>query len=291
MLPSPLELEYFLEVANALNISRAAERLGISQPSLSLAIKRLEQSIGTELLIRQQQGVTLTQAGKQLLLHTRQLIQSWENAKSHALASHQKIQGFFTVGCHSTIAIHSAGEFLPALLENNPSLEIQLKHDLSRKITEQIISLSIDLGIVVNPVRHPDLIFIKLCEDEVTFWIGPGKNKIQNPYSGDAIIICDPQLSQVQSLLKSKFKHIKYKRMIKTSSLEVVASLTAKGAGIGILPSRVAKAMYPNKLKRIANAPVYHDELYLVFRSENRNIYSIQVMINAIKNHFKKQTR
>jgi len=61
MLPSAAELEYFLEVANTLNLSRASERLGLSQPSLSLAIKRLELSIGTQLFIRHKQGVTLTQ--------------------------------------------------------------------------------------------------------------------------------------------------------------------------------------------------------------------------------------
>ena len=62
MVPSAAELEYFLEVSSTLNLSRASERLGISQPSLSLAIKRLEQSVGTELFIRHKHGVTLTQA-------------------------------------------------------------------------------------------------------------------------------------------------------------------------------------------------------------------------------------
>ena len=47
MLPSPSELTYFLELSQSLNMSRASERLGISQPSLSLAIKRLEKSVGT----------------------------------------------------------------------------------------------------------------------------------------------------------------------------------------------------------------------------------------------------
>ena len=75
---SQAELKYFLEVANTKNLSRASERLGISQPTLSVAIKRLENSIGTELLIRQKRGVALTQAGKQLLIHAKQLLQYWE---------------------------------------------------------------------------------------------------------------------------------------------------------------------------------------------------------------------
>lgn len=287
MLPSAAELQYFLEVALTLNLSRASERLGMSQPSLSLAIKRLEQSVGTPLFIRHQHGVTLTQAGKQLLLHARQLLQNWENTRAEALASHHEVQGQFTIGCHSTMAIHILSEILPDLLEENSKLEIQLKHDISRRVMEQVIGLSIDIGIVANPLKHPDLIIIKLCEDEVSYWVGPGKRNIQNIKSNKAIIICDPDLTQTQSLMKSREKHkFNNLRVIKVNSLEVVASLTAKGCGIGILPSRVAKAMYPDKLKHVPAMPVYHDDLCLIYRNENRNIRGIQAIVSSIKKYF-----
>jgi DNA-binding transcriptional LysR family regulator len=286
MLPSAAELEYFLEVANTLSLSRASERLGISQPSLSLAVKRLEQTVGTQLFVRHKHGVTLTPAGKQLLLHTKQLLQYWENTKSHALASQHEVQGYFTLGCHSTVAIHLVSNFLADLLENYPKLEIHLKHDISRRITEQIINLSIDIGIVVNPIKHPDLIIRKLCDDEVTFWVGKNKRKIQDIHSKQAIIICDPELTQTQSLLKKcKKAGIISERIMTVNSLEVVASLTAAGCGIGILPTRVAKSMYPDKLKRIPNTPVYFDEICLAYRNENRNIQAIQTIINTIKNY------
>jgi len=287
MLPSAAELEYFLEVSNTLNLSRASERLGISQPSLSLAVKRLEQSVGTPLFIRHKQGVTLTPAGKQLVLHARQLLQYWENTKSQALASQQEVQGYFTLGCHSTIAIHTVSGFLADLLEKHPKLELHLKHDISRKITEQVINLSIDIGIVVNPLKHPDLIIRKLCEDEVTFWVGEGKREIQNIHSKQAIILCEPDLTQTQSLLKKcKKAGIGSERLMTMNSLEVIASLTTAGCGIGILPTRVVKSLYPDKLKRIPKAPVYSDEVCLVYRNENRNVEAIQVIVNIIKNFF-----
>ncbi len=231
----------------------------------------------------------MTQAGKQLLLHARQLLQDWENTRSKVLASHQEVQGCFTIGCHSTMAIHTVSEFLPTLLEENPKLEIQLQHDLSRKIMEQVIGLSIDIGIVANPLKHPDLIIVKLCDDEVTFWVGPGERKIQNLHSKEAIILCDPDLTQTQSLMKMTNKiNMGYSRIIKMNSLEVVASLTEKGCGIGLLPARVVQLMSPKKLKRIPNAPVYHDKLCLIYRNENRDIYAIQAIIDAVKKHFRK---
>jgi len=288
MLPSAAELEYFLEVSNTLNLSRASERLGISQPSLSLAVKRLEQSVGAPLFVRHKHGVTLTQAGKQLVLHARQLLQYWENTKSQALASQQEVQGYFTLGCHSTIAIYMVSGFLADLLENHPKLEIHLKHDISRRITEQVINLSIDVGIVVNPFKHPDLIIRKLCDDEVTFWVGQGTREIQNIHSKQAIILCEPDLTQTQSLLKKcKKTGVISERIMTMNSLEVVANSTANGCGIGILPTRVAKAMYPDKLKRVPKASVYSDEVCLVYRNENRNVQAIQTIVNIIKDFFK----
>lgn len=287
MLPSPAELEYFLEVTNALNFSRASERLGISQPSLSLAIKRLEQTIGTDVFVRHKQGVTLTQAGKQLLLHVRQLLQLWDTTRSEALASQQEIQGNFTLGCHSTIAIHIASKFLPSLLEKHPKLEIHLKHNISRKIMENVINLSIDVGIVANPIRHPDLIIRKLRTDEVTFFMANDLHqKTQDIHSGQAILICDPGMTQVHALLKKiKKMNLMFGRMITTDNLEVIASLTTNGCGIGILPTCVAESQFP-KLKKIPNAPIFSDELCLIYRNENRNVKAMQVIINTIKDYF-----
>ena len=284
MLPSAAELNYFLEVSSSLNLSRASERLGISQPSLSMAIKRLENSVGTVLFIRHKHGVSLTQAGKQLVLHARQLLSFWEKTKAETLASQQEVQGYFTLGCASTIAHYLVSGFLPDLLENHPKLELHLKHDISRKITEKVINLSIDIGLVVNPFKHPDLIIRKLCNDEVGFWVGEGFRKIQDRNSKHAVILCDPDLMQTQVLLKQiKKSGFIYERIITMNSLEVVASLTASGCGIGILPTRVANVLCQNQLTRIPDTPVYADEICLIYRNENRNVQAIQTITETIK--------
>jgi DNA-binding transcriptional LysR family regulator len=290
MMPSPSDLTYFVEVATSQNISRAAERLGISQPSLTLAIQRLEQSVGTPLLIRSKKGVTLTQAGKQLQAYARELLQRWETVKGHALASAHETQGNFRIGCHPSVALYSLGGFLPDLLEKHPKLEVKLLHDLSRKIVESVIRMETDIGIAVNPVRHPDLLIRKLCDDEVTFWVGAGKRKVQDFRSGDAVLICDPELIQSQDLMKKLRKAgIQYGRLLPSSSLEVVTSLVAQGAGIGVIPGRVAsQASCHGKrgLRRVPKAPVFYDEICLLYRVENRSIRAIQAISESILSSF-----
>lgn len=279
MIASSNELLYFIELSKTLNYSRAAERIGISQPSLSAAIKRLEHAIGTDLFIRDKHKVILTQAGKNLLLHAKQLLQLWDTTKANCLASQSQVQGSIILGCHPSIALYYLPKFLPELLAKHSRLEIKLKHDLSRKIAEEIIDLIIDIGIVVNPIKHPDLIIKKLFDDEVTFW----QSSLLKA-ADEKIIICDPELRQTQSLLKKiHHKGIKYNRIITTNNLEVAGKLTAEGAGIGILPGSVVKSLHQTKLFRLPKAPVYHDEICLVYRHENRNLKVVQVVIEAIK--------
>lgn len=284
MIASPADIAYFIEIATTLNISRASERLGVSQPSLSLAIRRLETSIGTELLIRSKRGVTLTKAGMQLLAHARQLNEAWDNIRSRTLASAHEVRGVYTIGCHASVGLTALGHVLPALMAENAALDIRLRHDLSRKIAEDVISMKVDIGIVVNPVAHPDLMIHRLCRDEICFWhTGRAKTKACDIEGNEAVLICDPDLAQSQNLMgKLKKAGISFARTIQSDNLEVIAELTAKGAGIGILPGQVA-VRASAKLKKLEALPLFHDEHCLIYRVENKKIKSMQTIAGAIR--------
>lgn len=286
MIPSPDDLKYFVEVANTLNVSRASERLGISQPSLSLAIRRMEEAVGALLLVRSKRGVTLTQAGKQLLVHTRHLFETWEHVRTETLSSVNEVQGSYTIGCHSSVALFSAGGFLPDLLGKYPKLDVTLKHDISRRIAEDVISLKADIGIVVNPVQHPDLVIHPLCRDEFTLWTSGSGRQTEDLKSGNAVLVCDPELAQSQVLMRQLAKRgIKFGRTVTSGNLEVIADLVAQGAGMGFLPVQAASRTR-KKLRRIPKAPVFYDEHCLLFRVENKNVKSIQVINAAIKEFY-----
>lgn len=281
-LTSSSDLVYFFEIASTLNFSRAAERLGVTQPSLSQSIQKLEHSLGEKIFVRHKRGVTLTPAGKQLLVHTRSLLQMWEDVRSKTKSSMKEIKGTFTIGCHPSVALYALPSFLPKALEN-PHLEINLVHDLSRNITEQVISSQIDIGIVVNPVRHPDLVIQKLYDDEVTLWhnLSPAKLKLMD--KSGYTIISEPSLLQTQSLMKKiSAAKLPVSRTLQTSNLEVATSLTAAGCGIGILPTRVAQ-QFSKKLTRLENAPSYKDEICLAVRVESKNVAAIRYLCDQIK--------
>lgn len=257
--PSPWDLHYFQEIAQTQSLSRAAERLGIGQPALSVALKRLEESLGKQLFERRNRGMTLTQAGKLLSREIDQLSNHWQKIVSEVKRSDQEVSGRFTLGCHASVAVYSLQEIVEKIYRKYPEIELRLVHGLSRVICENIVSGQADFGLVVNPKAHPDLVIKRLATDEVTFW--------KSAQSLSDVLIYHPELVQSQNLLKRLGSRVKFRRTIESGSLEVVATLTASGAGIGILPSRVA-ALYAPKFRRLTDWPTYKDEIALVYRSD-----------------------
>jgi DNA-binding transcriptional LysR family regulator len=185
------------------------------------------------------------------------------------------------------VALFTLSHFLPQFIEKHPKLEIKLKHDLSRRIAEEVISSSVDIGITVNPIKHPDLIITKICDDEVTFWSNGEDRPNLDIHSGSAVMICDTALSQTQNLLRQLKKNkINIGRTIESSNLEVITDLISSGCGIGILPTRVAQLAKTKKLKKILNSPVFKDEICILIRVENKNVKSIQALKEAIISSF-----
>ncbi|WP_372366234.1 LysR family transcriptional regulator [Candidatus Uabimicrobium sp. HlEnr_7] len=279
MLPSPAEIEYFLEISKTLNLSRASERLGITQPTLSMSVKRLEQNIGAKLLIRSKSGVQLTKFGQRFVGSAQAMIEEWEKLRAIALSEKDEVQGQYTIGSHPSVALYSLSHFLPKLLHDYPKLHIELVHDISRHITEKVISYKIDFGIVINPISHPDLVIIKLAHDCVTLWTTKHNRNLNT-------LICDQNLLQTQDLSKQiRGSDWEFERIIHCSDLQVITDLVESGGGVGIIPTRVAEKA--KGLKRYGkNPPVYEDVVTLVYRYDAQNSLAAKTIITAIKNIF-----
>jgi len=288
ILPSFNDLTYFIEAAQTKNLSRAAERLGITQPSLSLAIKRLEDSLGVPLFIRSRKGVELTKAGKDLVGRGRILLLNWEQLRAEVVKKSSGVSGEYVIGCHPSVALYSLPSFLPKLIQGHPDLEVKLVHDLSRKITEKVISFEIDFGIVVNPVSHPELVIKQLCKDDVMFWTAAKPTTSQKIDQNTGVLLCDLNLTQVKKMMSDlQKKNMVFNRVIQSTNLEVIAEMVAAGVGIGILPTRVATRDAGHRLKPVKGSlPVFKDNICLVYRADTQKNQGSKVFIEAIKSAF-----
>lgn len=276
---SPQEIQYFLESARTANLSRAAERLGITQPALTMALRRLEHTLGVELFHRSKKGVRLTKAGELFHTEAKGLADQWDRLTKVLGRSVDELRGVYSIGCHSAVALYSLPQTLPQVLRDFPELTLELHHDLSRKIAERVIKGELDIALVVNPVRHPDLVIKPVVKDEFGFWAAKEANAVNRPDAESAVLICEPELLQAQNLLRRLRR--RFPRTMHSPSLEVIASLANSGAGIGLLPGRVAKQW--KNLKHLPELPVFQDEIALLYRAENRRIAAFRELAQRLE--------
>lgn len=274
------DLKYFVELATTLHVSRSAERLGVTQPTLSHCLKRLEEETGSELFIRSKKGISLTAAGQRLFGQAQELIHKWDQVLQSVKDEVDQISGVIRLGSHSAVAQYTLPQVLPQFLKKNPEINFILHHGLSRHLTESVVSSLIDVAFVVNPVSHPDLIIKEVAKDRVVVW------KSKNCVNGD-ILILDPVLMQTQDIIgKLAKKGIRFKRVIESSSLEVISQLVSEDVGCGILPERVMKAFSQKDVHPIKDSPELHDRVCLIYKREFRKLKRGQAFIEHVSSVF-----
>lgn len=268
-------IKYFKTTARMGNMSRAAQELHISQPTLTVAIKKLEEALNVTLFERSKKGVSLTPAGLQIYTYSDQLVELWDLMVREAGSLEETVKGTLRVGVHPSVALYTLPAFMPALLKGHPELNVDLKHDLSRNVLQMILDNHLDLGLVINPERHPDLIIKELCQDEVTVW---KKKGAQNE-----TLVFDPSLFQTQVILERlQKKGFRYARKIPSSNLEVVSSLLHSGVGHAILPKRVALQFSSNLEEAHPQLSSFKDSLCLVCKPSLKRTAAGKAFLEAV---------
>jgi len=273
-------LKHFLELTRTLHMSRAAAHLGVTQPTLSHSLKRLEDEVGYPLFIRSKKGLTLTAAGEKLSSKAQDLQAAWDQVINLVTEDVEEVGGRIRLGCHTAVAQYTLPSILPRLFQAHPKLTMSLTHGLSRHVTELVASRQLDVAIVVNPQPHPDLIIKEIARDQVCLWIS---SQCKNP----EMLLVEPALLQSQDILsKLSKKDIHFTRTLESSSLEVVAQLLTAGVGCAILPERVARAFADAKVTRMKNSPVFEDKICVAYHSEFRKLKRGEVFLKALKEAF-----
>ncbi len=265
------DLKNFIEVANSRTMREAAEKLQITQPSLSESIKRLEEDLEEVLFYRSRSGVSLTPGGKNLLNRAGRVFSALSEIET-SKSEKQLDSRVITIGCHETVASYCLPQALQELQNHVPDYRINLRHDFSRNIQTQIQQGQIDLGIVVNVAPSPDLIIKPVAKDEVCVW--KSKDNVENK------IFCNLELIQTQVILR-KWKN-KPHNIVHTNSLELIVRLTNQGLGLGIIPSRAVEVMQA-KLQQVPNLPTFKDSISIVYRPEFGKNSTEKFFIEAVR--------
>lgn len=140
------QLRAFVMVAREGNLTRAAERLHLTQPAVSLQIKSLQNALRLQLFTRIPSGMALTDDGAKLLPYAERVLASVSEFRQGVDALHSTLSGKLSIGTILDPEFLRLGPFLKRLMENHPQLSTQLQHGMSGWVLQQIRNGALDVG-------------------------------------------------------------------------------------------------------------------------------------------------
>src|SRR4029434_2133585 len=151
------QLRYFVAVAEAGHMTRAAAQLGIQQPPLSQQIRALEAALGTQLFRRHPKGVALTDSGRLFLAEAQRILADVSGLEALMARVAKGLVGTLSVGFTSSAAAHAfTPDTLRAWRGLYPGVELVLSEHNAAEITEAVVSRALHCGFLRRPVarRH-----------------------------------------------------------------------------------------------------------------------------------------
>jgi DNA-binding transcriptional LysR family regulator len=158
------QLRSFVEVADLGHLTRAADRLHISQPALSAQIKALEEELEVELFERSSSGMALTPAGKRLIGEAKKLLSAAQALRNEARSIKGTVSGIARLGTVSDPEFIRVGALMSAAVERYPLVEIQFHHEVSGAAFEKVRDGVLDASFYYGGFTHPEVAALDLRE-------------------------------------------------------------------------------------------------------------------------------
>ena len=167
-------LYYFLAIAREQSITKAAEALHITQPTLSKQMMELEAQLGKQLMIRGKKRITLTEEGAFLRSQAQELIDLLEKTESAFHSEEEFVSGDIYLGCGETPAMEFIVKIFEAILEDYPQIHIHLYSGDADAVMERLEKGLLDLGLLLGPIQHEKYDYLNLKRSDTYGLLVPG---------------------------------------------------------------------------------------------------------------------
>lgn len=238
------------------NFSKAAQKLYITQPSVSHSIKQLEEGLGVQLFIRTSKGVQITHEGKTLFDYIQPAFGLIDNAERKIAELKTLDNGHVTIGGSDSTCKHYLLPYVQTFQDNFPKLQIKLQHGSTPQIVDKLTSGMIDIGIIHMPINQSQLHLTEFLSINSTFIVGKKYKDLANKTLSleellNYPIITFSETSSSRRFLDQLFqkKGLIMKPDIEVGSVELLIECAKIGMGIAFVTKElVAKELAEGEL-------------------------------------------
>lgn len=243
------EMRYIVALARDRHFGHAAESCHVSQPTLSVAIKKVESQLGVALFERNAAEVRITPVGERVVAQARRVLEESVKLDEIAGTARDPLVGTLRLGVIYTIAPYLLPQLVPALHKAAPDMPLFLKEDFTAKLIPALKAGELDVLVLALPVQEPGLVARPVYDEPFRVvvpaahpWAAreaiqadelDGQNLLllgQGNCFRDQVLEACPRLSSPEALGMA----------LEGSSLETIRHMVASGAGVAVMPSTAA---------------------------------------------------
>lgn len=243
------DLRYLVAIAEHRHFGLAAQACFVSQPALSMQIKKLEDTLGVQLIERTNKSVSLTDIGHAMSKHAHEILTRVDAMQDAAKLAKDPYSGEFRLGLIPTLAPYLLPKFMPGLSKAYPKLQTYLVEDLTPTLISKLRQGKIDAAIIGLPCNEPDLFALPLFEEEFLLAVPAGhalckrsRVTISDLKNRRLLLLEDGHCMRDFALELCFHVNAEEDRGFQATSLETLRQMVAAKAGITLMPALAHQA-------------------------------------------------
>jgi DNA-binding transcriptional LysR family regulator len=237
------QLEHFLAVIEEGTFTRAAERLCLTQPAVSLSIKKLEDEVGNSLFARDVHDLSLTEAGRTLAEYARRMVRLRDDATRDMARLGSMAAGSLTIAAHEAAAVYLLPVALRSYVKKFPDIKVGIYRSRLDEIPRQVMDRQVDVGFVKEAPSFHELQSVEVHSDEMVCIASPKHPLASRPrvslkdVSGEQFILhhlCSATADRILRLFEQNATRCRV--VAELWSFENIKEFVRQEVGLAIVP-------------------------------------------------------
>lgn len=285
------ELRFVVAIAKERNFRRASEKCYVSQPALSLAIKKLEDDLGVMIFERSRTDISPTPIGEKIIEQAIKVLEQVNQIREIAKQGNNQLNGIFRLGLIYSVGPYLLPEIIPILRQSAPEMPLDIEENLTAQLETQLKNGVIDAAVVALPFDVPGINTLPLYDEKYVVMV-----PIDHHWASREAVSADELADENVLLLSSGhcYSHqvlqacpdlSRKGQVLQGNSLETIRNMVASNLGITVLPSSAATARYANPLVKVIPfiEPAPMRRVALAWRKSYARELAVNCVADAIK--------
>lgn len=285
------ELRFVVAVAKERNFRRASEKCFVSQPALSLAIKKLEDDLGVMIFERSRTDISPTPIGEKIIEQAIKALEEVNHIRQIAKQGNNQLSGVFRLGLIYSVGPYLLPELIPILRSSAPEMPLEIEENLTAQLETQLKNGVIDAAVIALPFDVPGINTMPLYDEKYVVMVPKG-----HPWADRASIGADELADENVLLLNSGhcYSHqvlqacpdlSRKGQVLQGNSLETIRNMVASNLGVTVLPASAATERYTNPLVKVIpfSEPVPVRRVALAWRKSYARELAISCVADSIR--------